>query len=239
MSNLLPYAFARDFGVLARTVDGGDRAGRGVGVGRHRAGRHRRSVAPFRPHRAAPHGARRPGSGDRHRLRRRRRRRLAGGRRIRRRPRPDQAAAGRAGHRRPARIVRRRAGDPHDQRAADAVAARRRLRHPHRAVRADLGGALPHRRRAARRGPSAQGDPRLADLAHQDHVAARHRRKAPAAGRPHHLAGRRQAGRRARLDPADRPRRARRAASARQGSRPPRPVAPGHERRRCCRSSTT
>jgi type II secretory ATPase GspE/PulE/Tfp pilus assembly ATPase PilB-like protein len=59
--------------------------------------------------------------------------------------------------------------------------------------------------------------------------AARHRRKAPAAGRPHHAAHGRQAGRRARLDPADRPRRTRRAASARQGSRPPRPVAPGHE----------
>ena len=34
--------------------------------------------------------------------------------------------------------------------------------------------------------------PRVADLAHQDHGAARHRRKAPAAGRPHHAARRRQ-----------------------------------------------
>ena len=39
-------------------------------------------------------------------------------------------------------------------------------------------------------------------LAHQGHVQARHRREAPAAGRPHLAAHRRARGRRARLDPA-------------------------------------
>ena len=47
----------------------------------------------------------------------------------------------------------------------------------------------------------------------------RHRREAPAAGRPHHAAHRRAPGRRARLDAADRARRARGAAPARQAGR--------------------
>ena len=49
---------------------------------------------------------------------------------------------------------------------------------------------------------------------------ARHRREAPAAGRPHLPAHRRPRGRRARLDHPFRPRRARGAASARQAGRP-------------------
>jgi general secretion pathway protein D len=105
--------------------------GRCDDVVRHARFRHRGSVAPLRPHQPQAPVARRPGSGDRHRLRQRQWRRVPGGGRIRRRPGLDQAAAGRAGHRRLAGIVRRRASDPHDQRAADASPARRRLRHPH------------------------------------------------------------------------------------------------------------
>ena len=68
-------------------------------------------------------------------------------------------------------------------------------------------------------------------LAHQDHGAARHRREAPAAGRPHHAARGGQADRRARVDAAHRARRARGAAPARQGGRAARPDAAGHGRR--------
>ena len=60
-------------------------------------------------------------------------------------------------------------------------------------------------------------------LAHQGHVEARHRREAPAAGRPHLAAHRGPRGRRARLDDPVRPRRARRAAAPRQAGRPPDP----------------
>ncbi len=60
---------------------------------------------------------------------------------------------------------------------------------------------------------------------------ARHRREAPAAGRPHLPAHRRPRGRRARLDDAVRSRRARGAAPARQAGRPPRPGAARHGRR--------
>ena len=98
------------------------------------------------------------------------------------------------------------------------------LGHPHRAVREPARGPLPRRRRAAR-GAADQARGRAADrLAHQGHVAARHRREAPAAGRPHLAAHRRPRGRRARLDDPGGPRRARRAAPARQAGGPPRPA---------------
>ena len=48
-------------------------------------------------------------------------------------------------------------------------------------------GALPRRRHAARGGATQQGAARRADLAPEDHGRARHRREAPAAGRPHQL----------------------------------------------------
>ncbi len=63
-----------------------------------------------------------------------------------------------------------------------------------------LDRALPCRRRAAR---SAAGQARrraARRLAHQGHVEARHRREAPAAGRPHQPQGRRPRGGRSRVD---------------------------------------
>ena len=77
-------------------------------------------------------------------------------------------------------------------------------------------GALPRRRHAARGGAAEPRAARGADLAAEDHGRARHRREAPAAGRPHLAAHRRARDRRARLDAADRARRTRRAAPARQ-----------------------
>ncbi len=95
---------------------------------------------------------------------------------------------------------------------------------------AALGGALPHRRRAARRDRAAARAARGARVAAQDHGEPRHRGEAPAAGRPHLAQARRPAGRRARVHAADRPRRARGAAPARQGSRAPRPDRARHGR---------
>ena len=66
----------------------------------------------------------------------------------------------------------------------DAV-KRGRQRHPLRAVRARDPGALPHRRRAARNHEAAAQDEGGAHLAHQDPLAAQHRRAPRAAGRPH------------------------------------------------------
>ena len=79
-------------------------------------------------------------------------------------------------------------------------------------------GALPRRRHAARGGAAEQGAACGADLAPEDHGRARHRREAPAAGRPHLAAHRRPRDRRARVDAALVARRARRAAPARQGA---------------------
>jgi general secretion pathway protein E len=53
-------------------------------------------------------------------------------------------------------------------------------------------------------GAAQQGAARRADLAPEDHGRARHRREAPAAGRPHLAAHRRPRGRRAGVDPASR-----------------------------------
>ena len=60
-----------------------------------------------------------------------------------------------------------------------------RERHPHRAVREGAARPLPHRRPALQHHAAADEVPRRDHLAHQDHVEARHRREAPAAGRPH------------------------------------------------------
>ena len=83
-------------------------------------------------------------------------------------------------------LDRRRAGagDPDDQRAAAAGVAGARVRPAFRAVRSALGRALSHRRRAARRDRAAARAACGARLAAQDHGEPRHRRKAPAAGRP-------------------------------------------------------
>ena len=144
-----------------------------------------------------------------------RRRRHLG--RPRPRDRPHAADAGPPAGRGPARQRRAGAGDPDDQRAAAAGAARARVRPSLRALRKPLGRALSRRRHAARRDRAAARAARGAGLAAQDHGEPRHRREAPAAGRPHRAEARRQAGRRARLDAADRAGRARRAAPARQG----------------------
>ena len=60
-----------------------------------------------------------------------------------------------------------------------------RERHPHRAVREGAAGPLPHRRDSLQHHEPADEVPRRDRVAHQDHGEARHRREAPAAGRPH------------------------------------------------------
>ncbi len=150
----------------------------------------------------------------------RKRRRHDDGRGLERRHRPPRRRAATA------RAVgldrqRRRGADhsPH-QRAADASGEGQRVRHSHRAVREPHDGAVPHRRRAAR-GAAIETRRRVARrVARQGHVEARHRREAPAAGRPHLVAHRRACRRRARLDDPLGARRARRAAFARQASGP-------------------
>ena len=83
----------------------------------------------------------------------------------------------------------RRAGQPAPDHPAGGHDDRRRddqpgERHPRRADRGRGGGPLPHRRRAAP-GDEDPAQRRAApDLPHQDHVRARHRRPAAAAGRP-------------------------------------------------------
>ena len=58
-------------------------------------------------------------------------------------------------------------------------------RHPHRAVRRPRPRPLPHRRRAGRTRQPAAPPAGAHALASQDHGQHRHRREAPAAGRPH------------------------------------------------------
>ena len=77
------------------------------------------------------------------------------------------------------------------------------FRHSHRAVRKGIRRALPRRRRALRHHPPAQARARRDLLAHQGHGHARHRRKAPAAGRPHQDQDRRQGHRYPSFDRAD------------------------------------
>ena len=95
-AHMLKSAAFRRAGPRRRRCHPGHRS---LGLGRYCPGRHRRGVAPLRAHRPAPHGPHRTRCRHCRRLRGRGRRRLPGGRRIRCQPGPDQAAAGRAGHR--------------------------------------------------------------------------------------------------------------------------------------------
>jgi hypothetical protein len=92
-------------------------------------------------------------------------------------------------------------------------------------------GALPRRRHAARSGAAQPRAARGADLAPEDHGRPRHRREAPAAGRPHLAAHRHPRGRRARVHAAQRTRRTRRAAPAGQEREQAQPRIGGHDRR--------
>ena len=125
----------------------------------NRAGLHRE-----RP-RDGRQGAR--GDADRHR-----RSRGHGG------PRGDQ----RRGARPPGR---RGAGHQARERDPDVGHLQGRERHPHRAVRKGIPGPLPHRRHPLQRDDADAEDARRHHVARQDHGEARHRREAPAAGRPH------------------------------------------------------
>ncbi len=83
---------------------------------------------------------------------------------------------------------RRQQGHPAAQPGAAAGDPRQGLGHPLRAVRGRVQDALPHRRRPLRDGPAAEA-PRAGDRQpHQGHGEPRHRRAAPAAGRPHRAA---------------------------------------------------
>ena len=76
----------------------------------------------------------------------------------------------------------RQAGEPDAHRRHQA----RRLRHPHRALREGVPRPLPHRRHALRDdAPAAQAARRRSPAACKIMAQARHRREAPAAGRPH------------------------------------------------------
>ena len=133
------------------------------------------------------------------------------------------------GHGRPRGDQRRGAGSPgrgsagHQagERDPDVGDLQGRQRHPHRALREGIPGPLPHRRHSLQHDGAVAEDARCDHLARQDHGEARHRREAPAAGRPHQdpvQRQRRQQGHRLpRLVPADAVRREDRHASARQG----------------------
>jgi hypothetical protein len=207
-----------------------DRRARPGGLpARHQAAEPGRGAA-FRPRAArnarGQRGGVRPAAAAR--LRERLERGDADGRGPRQRPGPVAGRAGPAGTVRPAGERGRRADHPADQRDPDAGGQGKRLRHPHRALREPPRRALPHRRRAARGRAVAPRGGAAGGLAHQGHVAARHRREARAAGRPHLAEGRRARRRRARLDHSLGPRRARRDAPARQAGRPAGPVQPRH-----------
>ena len=125
---------------------------------------------------------------------------------------------------------RRGADHPPHQCAADAGRQGQRVGHSHRAVREPHDGAVPHRRRAAR-GAAIEARRRVARrVARQGHVEARYRGEAPAARRPHLAADRGPRRRRARRDDPVGPRRARRAALARQASGPAHANEPRHGR---------
>ena len=101
----------------------------------------------------------------------------------------------------------RRGGEPAADHPAGRHDAGRRHhqpgeRHPRRADRGRRRGALPHRRRAAPGDEDSAQRRHSAHLPHQDHVRARHRRPAAAAGRARPRRGERRAGRPPRLDPA-------------------------------------
>ena len=105
---------------------------------------------------------------------RRGRRRCRGARRSRGDQRRVAREAGRRGARHQAR-----------ERRADVGHSEGRERHPHRAVREGIPRPLPRGRHPLQHHGAADEDARRDHLAHQDHGEARHRREAPAAGRPH------------------------------------------------------
>ncbi len=224
----IPYAFARAHGVLAQGEEG-DRV-----VVLTRPDATVEGIAELRRVLQKPLLTRAVERGSvRHRVGarvQRRRRRGADERGFRARKRSRPSDAGPAAGRRPAGQRRAGAGDPDDQRAAAAGVAGARVRRPLRTVRGALGRALPGRRRAARRARAAARAARGARLARQDHGEPRHRREAAAAGRSARVEAGRQAGRRARVDAADGPRRAGRAAPPRQGFGAARSDGTGHER---------
>ena len=117
--------------------------------------------------------------------RRRRRRRGPRGARGDQRRVARQAGRGSAGH---------QAGERHP----DVGHPEGRERHSHRAVREGAARPLPRRRHPLQHHVAADEVPRCDHVAHQDHVEARHRREAAAAGRPHQdsLPGRRRRRRR-------------------------------------------
>ena len=147
-------------------------------------------------------------------------RRVAGDARGRDRRRSPRRAPGNQ-RRRPRQAGRGSAGRPSRERRADVGHSEGGERHPHRTVREGTAGPLPHRRHSLQHHEPADEVPRCDRLAHQDHVEARHRREAAAAGRPHQdpVQRRRRAegNRLPRLSAADALRREDRPASARQG----------------------
>ena len=180
-----------------------------------------RGLAPRRPAPALRRGRDRGRAGaragdperDQRRLRPRRRLDRPARRGGRGRPRcPRDGARRRAQG--PARVDGRCADHPAGELDAPARREGARERHPHRALRARDPRALPDRRRALRAHEAAAAGAAAGDrLAHQDHGQARHRREAPAPGRPHPPQDRGPRLRRASLDGPRRPRRAPRPAS--------------------------
>ena len=119
-----------------------------------------------------------------------------------------------------ARAAGRRSAHHQARQRPDALGdSEGRERHPHRAVREGDADPIPHRRPAPRGDDAGASLPRPDRLARQDHGAARHRREAAAAGRPHQGAVRRSRPqprhRLPRVGPADALRRKGRPASAR------------------------
>ena len=228
---LVPYAFARP---TASSSPLGGEAGRSRGARATRGRRRSPSCGaslgvPLRARRVERRGVRRAHCRG---LQRRGRRRGAPRRRSRAGRRPVAPAAGDPAGRGPARQPGRRAGHPPDQRAAHAGAARRRLRHPHRALRDALGGAPAHRRHAARPGRAARARctraivSRIKIMAQLDIAEKR----LPQDGR----IALRVAGKPVDVRVSTIPtgaRRARGAAPARQAGRAPRPRAARHGRR--------
>ena len=103
-----------------------------------------------------------------------------------------QHDAGAAGDRRPAGSLQRRADHPHAQRAAHAGARRTAPATSTSSPTSDLESVRFRIDGTLREVVQPQqGAARGADLAPEDHGRARHRREAPAAGRPHLAAHRR------------------------------------------------
>ena len=153
----------------------------------------------------------------------------------------DQRGSRRQGDRRRGRGGgERRGGEPAADHSAGGHDAGRRRHQPgeRRARRADRGrrgGPLPHRRRAApgHEDPAQRRAP--PHLPHQDHVRARHRRPAAAAGRARAGVGERRGGGPARLDPARLARREGRHPYPEPARHRAEPRRPGHARGRAAR----